>query len=755
MARLKSQPANVITHLFIYILTLLLLWEWLRPIPVVTNTGDIHLFVWFVFFSAGLIYLRIPYWLTIPVLVIVSMYGLHTIFYEGTFFAREGGWESTKLFSSEIWQNLGLIFSGEFASLTDPFRTFLLFMLLALICYLLYFWIFQTKRIFVFLLSTVIYITVLDTFTPIDASTAIIRIVIIGFFMITLLHMLKVQEQEMAIGRRSSSFISPAWMYTLIFMIVVATFVGVVAPKPEPQWSDPVPSMRSFVLGESSGSGSTIQRVGYGENDERLGGGFIQDNNLVFRAEVEEPSYWRGESKHEYTGQGWVSEPEYEESDNIFNEEIDYYMYEELTDVDERYVSIEMEEGVGFSHFFYPGQLKQVNLETLSYLVDGNQGDISQLTFNTDRIGGRVEASSMQGDATLTSYELRYDDPTFPIEALKRIDGDDPEEVRELYLQLPDDLPERVVTLTEEIVEGEDNRYDKAKAVEQYFSGNGFEYQTTDVSVPDEGKDYVDQFLFETQLGYCDNYSTSMAVMLRALDIPTRWVKGFTSGEEVDKTDDDRSVYEVTNGNAHSWVEVYFPGVGWVPFEPTQGFDNYAEFEEEEVESDDNLDTGEDREYPDMGLEDQGPNFLEELDDVAEQTSSGTGKYRAQLSELITLKVFMISVVVLVMVMIVYKKLSRLQNYYFLWYYRVIGQDSRYTAAYQRLLWILANDGLSRDEGETLREYAKRMDLMLNSQAMSKLTKTYEEIYYGGYKPKGDWKDLQKDWEEIIKSLYP
>lgn len=756
MARLKSQPVNVMTHLFIYVLTLLLLWEWLRPIPVVTNTGDIHLFVWFAFFSAAMIYLRVPYWLTILVLLIVSMYGLHTIFYEGSFFTLEGGLQTIKMFSSEMWNNSRLIFSGEFASLTDPFRTFLLFMLLALICYLLYFWIFQTRRIFMFLLATIIYITVLDTFTPIDASIAIIRIVIIGFFMLTLLHMLKVLEQEMVIGKRTSSLISPTWMYTLIFMIVVATFVGVIAPKPDPQWRDPVPSMRSFVLGEGSGTGTAIQRVGYGDNDERLGGGFIQDNNPVFRAEVEEPSYWRGESKHEYTGQGWVSEPMYVESGNIFDEEIDYYMYENLTEVEERQVTIEMEEGVGFSHFFYPGQLKQVNLDTLSYLVEGSQGDISQLSFNTDMVGGRVEANSVQGDATLTSYDLIYDDPTFPLEVLRGTNENDPAEVTELYLQLPDDLPERVVTLAEEIVEGEDNRYDKAVAIEQYFSNNGFVYQTTDVPVTDGDEDYVDQFLFETQLGYCDNYSTAMAVMLRALDIPTRWVKGFTSGEEIDETDEGFSVYEVTNGNAHSWVEVYFSSVGWVPFEPTQGFDNYAEFEEEEVDSDGGASNQENNDSLDTGLDDEEvPNFQEELDDGAGKTGSGTDRVRAQFIDFFTFKVFLISVVVLIMVVLLYRKQNRWQNHYFLWYYRRVGQDSRYTNAYQRLLWILANEGFPRDEGETLREYAKRIDFMLNTQAMAKLTKTYEKIYYGGYEPEGDWSELQKDWEEVIKSLYP
>src|SRR5699024_2823833 len=132
--------------------------------------------------------------------------------------------------------------------------------------------------------------------------------------------------------------------------------------------------------------------------------------------------------------------------------------------------------------------------------------------------------------------------------------------------------------LAEEITEEYDNRYDKARAIEQYFGRNGFVYQISNVPVPEEEQDYVDQFLFDSKVGYCDNYSTSMVVMLRTLDIPARWAKGFTSGEKITEHANGANVYEVTNANAHSWVEVYFPDIGWVPFEPTQGFSNLSDF---------------------------------------------------------------------------------------------------------------------------------------------------------------------------------
>lgn len=75
-----------------------------------------------------------------------------------------------------------------------------------------------------------------------------------------------------------------------------------------------------------------------------------------------------------------------------------------------------------------------------------------------------------------------------------------------------------------------------------------------------------------------------MVVMLRSVGIPARWVKGFTPGT-FEALNDGLREYTVTNANAHSWVEVYFSGIGWVPFEPTRGFDNPFQPEEDQQSS--------------------------------------------------------------------------------------------------------------------------------------------------------------------------
>lgn len=97
-------------------------------------------------------------------------------------------------------------------------------------------------------------------------------------------------------------------------------------------------------------------------------------------------------------------------------------------------------------------------------------------------------------------------------------------------------------------------------------------YQTTDIPVPGPNEDYVDQFLFQTHRGYCNNFSSALAVMLRTLGVPTRWVTGYAVSAGTETAPGHSDEYMVTNDDAHAWVEVYFPDYGWIPFDPTPNF---------------------------------------------------------------------------------------------------------------------------------------------------------------------------------------
>ncbi len=121
----------------------------------------------------------------------------------------------------------------------------------------------------------------------------------------------------------------------------------------------------------------------------------------------------------------------------------------------------------------------------------------------------------------------------------------------------------RTVRLAQEITEHATNDYDKVKAIEAWLADN-YRYDI-ESPVPPEGQDAVDHFLFDTNVGFCEQFASATAVMLRSLGIPTRFVAGYTPGRRNPFT----GYYEVRNSDAHTWVEVWFPGVGWYEFDPT------------------------------------------------------------------------------------------------------------------------------------------------------------------------------------------
>ena len=132
-------------------------------------------------------------------------------------------------------------------------------------------------------------------------------------------------------------------------------------------------------------------------------------------------------------------------------------------------------------------------------------------------------------------------------------------------LQLPPTITQRTRDLAVQIVTaaGARNAYDQAKAIETWLRAN-IRYSES-IAVPPAGRDLIDWVLFEAREAYCTYYSSAMVIMLRSLGIPARMAAGFAQGIP----DLANGLYMVRERDAHTWVEVYFPGAGWVEFEPT------------------------------------------------------------------------------------------------------------------------------------------------------------------------------------------
>jgi len=136
-----------------------------------------------------------------------------------------------------------------------------------------------------------------------------------------------------------------------------------------------------------------------------------------------------------------------------------------------------------------------------------------------------------------------------------------PEEFEIAFLKLPS-LDERIVQLAEKVSVGSGGAFGKALRIEAFLR-EGFEYTLENPS--GTAVDPLADFLFRSRAGHCEYYATAQAVMLRTIGIPSRVVNGFRRGEHNEWSD----YFIVRQSDAHSWVEAYFPGPGWIEFDPT------------------------------------------------------------------------------------------------------------------------------------------------------------------------------------------
>lgn len=727
MRRFKQSNTPFIYTTILYIAGLLLFFEWLYPIEEVTDTAYIGVFILYTLLCCFITLLQVKWWITVP----VKGFGIIVVLH-GIFASKLPDKSFLGSVFSDLMFNVEALIAREWFNLTDMFRTLLFLLVIWLMSYLLYYWFVQMKHVLVFSILTFIFVTLLDTFTVYQANWAIFRTFVISFLALGLANVLKEMQREniQSNGMRVRSI----WILPLIAMVLFSSMVGYTAPKFEAQWPDPVPFLKSASGGIGGVGGFGIQKVGYGEDDSRLGGSFVQDYSSVFQAYMTKPSYFRIESKDVYTGKGWITSDNATYSEQAA-EEISLETFDPALETEQLDVSLVFSGDTQIPKLIYPYGIRQVELGNpdVSLLVNENSGEI------------RTEL--LQEETSLEGYRIEYDYPAYPIDTMREeLPIEDPELLAQ-YTQLPQSLPDRITELAQEITINFDSPYDKVRAVESYFSANGYEYQTTDVAVPGINQDYVDQFLFETKVGYCDNFSSAMVVMLRTLDIPARWVKGFKSGEKAQENIDDSGydVYQVTNANAHSWVEVYFPQVGWVPFEPTQGFD---------VPNDFAVDTSNDEEDPLEAPEvQQQPEKPEQAEEEAVEVSGQKKDTDSFTLELTWVHGVIAAVILLLVLVLAYWKRYQIQVYFIERKIRKRQDAATYQQAYHYVLKLLKHKGFSKKPDQTLREFAKRIDSWYGSDEMGRLTANYERLIYQNGGNLVAEQEMSNLWKNLINRI--
>lgn len=691
-----------------YVILFFILREWLIPIIELTSTGYLSIFLLFIVICFVFNVLPLPFYIGMVVKLLYIFWFNTTVYGKVSLFSGE----AIAFLMQDIGQNLNALTTMQVNEITNPLRTFLFFVLIWMLAYLIKYWLTVKRSVFYFVALTVFFIATIDTFTEYDGSRGIVVTLLLGLVLTAMLYVQKLSSEtqtKLNIG----SYLR--YVVPMVFLISVIGVAAFFVPKADPQWPDPVPFIKSI----AGGPDESKQKVGIDEDDSQLGGSFVGDDTVVYEIIADKPQYWKVEHKTIYDSKGWVnlggSELEIEQ-DNLLND-----------------LPIGPIENDSVAKI----ESKSDNTFVIQpYTTNGMSGLDENMSLRLNNMTHRLNTHIGEEKVAMESYVIGFSEPEYSYTILKTPEAQ--YEVQDFavdsnYFQIPDTLPQRVRDLAYEITAEYESVYEKAKAVERYFKSSGFRYETEDVAVPAEGQDYVDQFLFDTKIGYCDNFSTSMVMLMRSIDIPARWVKGYAEGKDVGNTPDGQNIYEITNNDAHSWVEVFIPEVGWMPFEPTIGFSANHDID---FDMDLELDTPE----SDEGIKEreQIERERKEAEDIKTQVT------KQQERSLLPIALGVLAVLSLgVLLFLTRRRWTHLLPN---------AKPTTVKGAYKSLEKRLAKFGLMRKRGETLRAFAVRVDHKLETNEMTKFIAIYERSLYSA-ESTSDFLEIKESYEYLINRL--
>ena len=297
----------------------------------------------------------------------------------------------------------------------------------------------------------------------------------------------------------------------------------------------------------------SIYSTGFSEESSRLGGNISLNNTLVMKVDSPEGGiYLKGAVRDIYTGYSWES------SDS------------ELISIGENLrlddLNVDLFNNNILNKFFNKTSINITyeNLRTKTLFIPVKT---ENLKFEEEPINLLLNSYGMPSSETPLGNQFQYSVELYSMkknnENLTQLLRNSSSGLYNSYLQLPAGLPTRVGELAHEITSSAKSDYDRAKAIESYLSMN-YMYTLEPGKVPNH-RDLVDYFLFDHKQGYCTYYASAMTVLARSIGIPARYVEGYVLPSRPTQG----ITYDVTNKQAHAWVEVYFEGFGWIPFEPT------------------------------------------------------------------------------------------------------------------------------------------------------------------------------------------
>ena len=249
--------------------------------------------------------------------------------------------------------------------------------------------------------------------------------------------------------------------------------------------------------------------------------------------------YWRSLTYDRYNGRGWSTLPSKTERVPAGQSIAERLAKDNRQEIVQQHIQLA---GEGDGLLYATGEL----------LAASENYQIAWRTLG-DLFGAEISARD---------YWVNSGLPLAGPEQLRSAGNDYPDWIRETYLKLPEGLPQRVRNLALDLTATQPTAYERALAIERYLRTIPY---SLDIPIPPGERDLVDYFIFDLNKGFCDYYASAMVVLARAAGLPSRLVVGYASGTYQPET----GSFVVTEADAHSWPEVYFPGYGWVEFEPT------------------------------------------------------------------------------------------------------------------------------------------------------------------------------------------
>ncbi|WP_353948214.1 transglutaminase domain-containing protein [Sporolactobacillus sp. Y61] len=743
----------------IYILAAVILWLCVKPVTVLTILRSETLLFTFIAGLMLLLYFRLPGWIYLAAGAGMIFFSVHFYFFNATpLFALS--WIRDA--AGDIVHNAALVWNGQLFILSDLFSAFLFFVMVWLICFTVRYWL-RNGHIFLFLFLAAVALSVVDTFTFYDATPDMILVTVLG---LVILGISKWVELKSSGTGSKASF--KAWVMTVSAAAAGVLLLGILAPKAEAQWNGPARYLQHIGFGNMNQNGaffSNGQRIGYDADDTALGGSLSMDDTPLFTAYVTGTgNYWRVSSKETYTGKGWADNHPY------------YVPLIHFSDVSDAMTLFE--ENTGTSK-----ESARITFSSNSPAVLPYTGQLSDIRVP----GRRLKLAPLSGQI-LTSEETRarteqinYLEPTFRIDRLRQVTAEsagsqDPENIRKTYLQLPERLPSRVRELGTKLTSGESNRYDQVRHIVDYLRSSRFTYSIDRVPRPSQNQDYVDQFLFESKIGYCDNFSTSLVVLLRSAGIPARWVKGFTTGEYTGQENANMiggksqltSAYEITNANAHSWAEVYFPGSGWVTFEATPSFNNPNQFVHSATGSGTQAQENGQSESASGAQNQQNPAQQQKKpaqshQNTPQQEKKDGANVQAKAGDQNRFPFFPVALAaggILLAAGLVYLILTRrkwMAAYYLRKQKKMIVRDgTTFCQAFENLSRLLRIKGFRRADSQTVYEFSTMVDRILSGHDMKQLAGYYEQLIYSGRAdlPAGEQPRISRLFRRVLRKLF-